>query len=107
MIWKITFERIQDATMAAILNIKTRPLECVPKNLISYSSIKTYVVDTQNNCLNETVFLSRQNICNLLKLLGYNKYLQFYANYFVNLNLCKQNSVINVAQLPLTKFQFN
>ena len=50
--------KIQDATMAAILNIKTRPLECVPKNLISYSSIKTYVVDTQNNCLNETVLLS-------------------------------------------------
>ena len=31
--------------------------------LFSYFSTKTYVVGTQNNCLNETVLLSTQNIC--------------------------------------------
>ena len=37
--------------------------ECIPKNLFSYFSTKTYVVGTQKNRLNETVLLSTQNIC--------------------------------------------
>ena len=32
-------------------------------NLFSYFSIKSYVVGTQNNGLNETVILSGQNMC--------------------------------------------
>ena len=38
-------------------------VRCVPKKLFSYFSIKTYVVGTQKNRLNETVLLSTQNIC--------------------------------------------
>ena len=37
-------------------------LECVPKNIFSYFSTKTYVVGTKKNRLNETVLLSTQNI---------------------------------------------
>ena len=33
------------------------------RNFFSYFSIKTCVVGTQNNRLNETVLLSTQNIC--------------------------------------------
>ena len=33
------------------------------KNKFSYFSAKTYVVGTQKNRLNETVLLSKQNIC--------------------------------------------
>ena len=36
-------------------------------NKISFFPIKTYVVGTQKNCLDETVLLSTQNI---LKLIG-------------------------------------
>ena len=32
-------------------------IECVLENYFSYFSIKTYVVGTQKNCLNETVLL--------------------------------------------------
>ena len=50
--------------------------ECVPKKKKFYFSTKTYVVDTQKNCLNETVLLSTQNICYNLWV---RKHLQFYA----------------------------
>ena len=33
------------------------------KYIFSYFSIKTYVVGTQKNCLNEMVLMSAQNIC--------------------------------------------
>ena len=33
------------------------------KDLFIYNFLKTYVVGTQNNRLNETVLLSTQNIC--------------------------------------------
>ena len=36
--------------------------KCVPKKYFSYFAIKTYVVGTQKNRLNETVLLSTQNI---------------------------------------------
>ena len=35
----------------------------VTENYFFYFSIKTYVVDTQKNHLNETVLLSTQNTC--------------------------------------------
>ena len=35
----------------------------VPKNSFSYFSIKTYVVGTQKNLLNETVLLSTPKMC--------------------------------------------
>ena len=58
--------------------------DCVKKILFSYFSTKTYVVGTQKNCLNETVLLSTNNIC-----LNWwvRKYLQFYGEIFVYLNL--------------------
>ena len=37
--------------------------ECVNENHLSYFSIKTYAVGTQNNRLIETVALSTQNTC--------------------------------------------
>ena len=37
--------------------------ECVIQNLFSYLTIKTYVVGTQKNLLNEKVLLSTQNKC--------------------------------------------
>ena len=50
-----------------------------------YFSTKTYVVGTQKNRLNDTVLLSTLNICEKLWV---RKYLQFYAENFVYLNLC-------------------
>ena len=49
--------------------------ECVTEKQFSYFSTKTYVVGTQKNSLNETVFLNTQN---MLKIMV-KKYLQFYA----------------------------
>ena len=41
-----------------------RPLvKSAYQNFFSYLSMKTYVVGTQKNHLNETVLLSTQNIC--------------------------------------------
>ena len=60
---------------------------------------------TKKNHLNETDLLNTQNIC--LKLLV-RKYLQFYAEFFVNLNLCNTTPGLTVNQkfvqwfLPLT-----
>ena len=39
--------------------------ECMIKNCFSYFSIKTYVVRTKKNRLNETVLFSTQNLCML------------------------------------------
>ena len=40
------------------------PLDkCLIKILFSYFWIKTYVVGTQKNRLNETILLSTQNLC--------------------------------------------
>ena len=38
------------------MHIRTLVNECVPKNYFSYFSSKTYVMGTQKNRLNETVF---------------------------------------------------
>ena len=35
----------------------------IPKNYLSYSSTKTYVVGTQKYRLDETVLLSNENMC--------------------------------------------
>ena len=52
---------------------------CITRIWFSYFSIKTYVVGTQKNRLNETILLSTQNKC-----LNWwvRKYLQFYAENF-------------------------
>ena len=46
------------------------------KKLLSYFSAKTYVVGTQKNRLNETIFLSTLNISSRCWI---SNYLQFYA----------------------------
>ena len=70
------------------------------KNIFIYFSTKTYVVGTQKNRLNERVLLSTQNIC-------YNwwvrKYLQFYAQKIVYLNLCLPAKLFRESWLPQQK----
>ena len=58
--------------------------KCAIENVFSYFFIKTYVVGTQKNRLDETVILSTQNKC---LNLGIRNYSQFYAKHFVYLDL--------------------
>ena len=52
-----------------VLQIKIKQdfsYECVTEKELFYFSTKTYIVGAQKNCLNETVLLSTQNICQKL-----------------------------------------